>query len=84
MCDILQKEDSEANWVAQKDLSVYDRISKEYAFIPVKHHPPYVDDEGIWYPVDEYTPEWADTSYKLLISKDMFIEAYNKWIKGEQ
>ena len=46
-------------------------------------HEPYVDDEGIWYPVHEYTPEWMSTSYKLIISKEMFIEAYNKWIKGE-
>ena len=46
-------------------------------------HEPYVDDEGIWYPCHEYTPEWMDTNYKLIVSKEMFIEAYNKWIKGE-
>jgi hypothetical protein len=46
-------------------------------------HEPYVDDEGVWYPCEEYTPEWMDTNYKLVISKKMFVEAYNKWIKGE-
>lgn len=46
-------------------------------------HEPYVDDEGVWYPCEEYTPEWMDTNYKLVISKEMFVEAYNKWIKGE-
>ena len=46
-------------------------------------HEPYVDDIGIWYPVHEYTPEWMDTKYNLIVSKEMFIEAYNKWIKGE-
>ena len=44
---------------------------------------PYVDDEGIWYPCVEYTPEWLATDYKIVISKEMFVEAYNKWIKGE-
>lgn len=46
-------------------------------------HEPYVSDEGIWYPCEEYTPEWMATNYKLVISKEMFVEAYNKWIKGE-
>lgn len=50
--------------------------------ISVKHEP-YVDDEGVWRPVHECTPGWSDTAYKLVISKEMFIEAYNKWIKGE-
>ena len=39
---------------------------------------PYVDDEGIYVPHD-YDPRY----HKLLISKELFVEAYNKWIKGE-
>ena len=44
---------------------------------------PYVDDKGIWIPVHEYMPENMVSAYRLVLSKEMFIEAYNKWIKGE-
>lgn len=40
---------------------------------PVK---PYVNDDGIYIPY-EYDPRY----HKLLISKELFVEAYNKWIK---
>lgn len=30
-----------------------------------------------------YVPEGFLSNYRLLMSKDMFVEAYNKWIKGE-
>ena len=42
---------------------------------PVK---PYVGDDGIYVPY-EYDPRY----HKLLISRDLFVEAYNKWIKDE-
>ena len=42
---------------------------------------PKIDDEGIWMPINEYVSEEFETLYKLIISKDMFVEAYNKWIK---
>ena len=61
---------------------LHEEIEKAIHATYVKNEP-YVDDEGIWYPCEEYTPEWAETNYKLVISKEMFIEAYNKWIKGE-
>ena len=38
----------------------------------------FVDDDGIYIP-HESNPRY----HKLLISKDLFVEAYNKWIKGE-
>lgn len=44
---------------------------------------PWIDDDGIWWPLCEYVPEGMVSNYRLLISKEMFIEAYNKWIKGE-
>lgn len=50
--------------------------------IEVKQEPR-IDDKGIWMPVHEYVPENMVSAYRLLISKEMFIEAYNKWIKGE-
>lgn len=45
---------------------------------------PYVDDNGIWIPYNEYALEGCASEYKLVISKEMFVEAYNKWIKGEE
>jgi len=43
---------------------------------------PKIDDEGIWIPATDYVPEGCETNYKLIVPKDIFIEAYNKWIKG--
>jgi hypothetical protein len=44
---------------------------------------PRVDDDGIWIPYEEYVPEGCASNYKLVMSKEMFVEAYNKWIKGD-
>ena len=44
---------------------------------------PYVDDNGIWAPYEEYVREGCASDYKLVMSKEIFVEAYNKWIKGE-
>lgn len=38
----------------------------------------YVDDKGIW------VPAIGTSTYKQVLSKEMFVEAYNKWIKGVQ
>jgi hypothetical protein len=56
-----------------------DPIPKKY----VKQHP-YVDDTGIWVPIEEYAPEGIESCYKLVMSKEMFIEAYNKFILWEK
>jgi hypothetical protein len=45
---------------------------------------PYVGDEGIWMPCATYVQEGCACSYKMVMSKEMFVEAYNKWIKGEE
>lgn len=42
---------------------------------------PYIDDEGIWVPVEAYAPEGVASNYICIFSKGLFIEAYNKWIK---
>ena len=49
--------------------------------IYVRKHP-YVGEDGIYRPYQEYVPEGWDVAYQMIISKEMFIEAYNKWIKG--
>ncbi len=45
---------------------------------------PYVGDDGIYTPCEEYALEGCASAYRLVISKEMFVEAYNKWIKGEE
>ena len=45
---------------------------------PVEPAKPYVGENGI------YVPSEVDLRYhKLLISRELFVEAYNKWIKEE-
>lgn len=41
---------------------------------------PYIDDEGIWIPVQEYIPEGCVSTYRCLITKELFVEAFNKWL----
>ena len=36
----------------------------------------YVDDDAIW------TPVIGTSTYQQIMSKEMFVEAYNRWIKG--
>lgn len=45
-------------------------------------HEPYIDDKGIWVPVNEYAHEALGTAYRCVMTKEMFVEAYNKWIKN--
>lgn len=42
---------------------------------------PYVGDDGIYFPVNDYTEKGIESLYKLVIPKQLFVEAYNKWIK---
>lgn len=44
---------------------------------------PYVDDYGIYIPDKEYIPQGSAGSYSCIMTKEVFIEAYNKWIKEE-
>ena len=41
---------------------------------------PYVDDHGIYVPDKEYVPEGCESTYRCIMTKEMFVEAYNKWI----
>ena len=43
---------------------------------------PYIDEYGIYVPEKEYVPEGTGSFYKCIMTKEMFIEAYNKWIAG--
>ena len=59
------------------DKSGIDKIQVFTATIaPAKPAKAYVGDDGIYVPSD------VDCRYhKLLISRELFVEAYNKWIK---
>jgi hypothetical protein len=43
---------------------------------------PYVNDYGIYVPDKEYVPEDCVSAYRCVMTKEMFVEAYNKWIKN--
>lgn len=42
---------------------------------------PMIDDIGIWMPVESFVPVDCLSAYKCVMTKEIFIEAYNKWIK---
>lgn len=42
---------------------------------------PYIGEDDIYEPVYAYAPEGIRVSYEMIISKEMFVEAYNRWIK---
>ena len=41
---------------------------------------PYINDEGIWIPTEEYVLEGCSSTYRCLITKELFVEAFNKWL----
>lgn len=49
----------------------------------IKQHP-FVNDTGIYMPSKEYVRKGFVSEYRLVMSKEMFVEAYNKWIKEAQ
>lgn len=70
--DNIEQECTEYSWTSQpKKTDVY--IKQE----------PYVNDEGIYVPINEYVKEGCATTYRCILSKALFVEAYNKWIRGE-
>ena len=44
---------------------------------------PYVDESGIYVPIKDYVPNGCASMYRCIMTKEMFVEAYNKWIKGD-
>jgi hypothetical protein len=44
---------------------------------------PHINDYGIFVPTKPCVPEGCACEYNCLITKEMFIEAYNKWIKND-
>lgn len=44
---------------------------------------PYVGEDGIYVPLNPYVEEGLASAYKMFLSKELFVEAYNKWILGD-
>ena len=44
---------------------------------------PYVGENGIYMPLEWYVPDGMKSTYKCILTKEMFVEAYNKWIKDK-
>lgn len=44
---------------------------------------PYVGEDGIYVPLEDYVYEGTGSYYKMILSKEIFVEAYNKWIKDD-
>lgn len=43
---------------------------------------PYVGEAGIYVPVEPYVREGCASAYRCIMTKEMFIEAYEKYIRG--
>lgn len=41
----------------------------------------FVDEYGIYAPVEEYVHEGCQSQYRCILTREMFVQAYNKWIK---
>lgn len=54
--------------------------SKEVVYVKTK---PFVGENGIYMPINDYAPEGCLPSCRMILSKEMFVEAYNKWILGD-
>lgn len=48
----------------------------------IKQHP-YVWEDGIYVPCEDYVEEGCVSAYKCILTKEMFVEAYDKWIKDK-
>lgn len=42
---------------------------------------PYIGEDGIYVPCEPYVREGCASAYKCILTKELFVEAYNKWIK---
>lgn len=55
-------------------------LAEEREYIP-QH--PYVGEDGIYVPFEAYVPKGCASAYRCVLPKEMFVEAYNKWIKDK-
>lgn len=55
---------------------------KLYQPVYIKQEP-YVGEDGIYMPLEWYVREGTQSAYQCMLTKEMFVEAYNKWIKDK-
>ena len=55
----------------------FDTLDNNSFYIEQK---PYVDDKAIWAPDRHFILEGSPRHYHSIISKEMFLEAYDKWV----
>ena len=74
---IIDDIDAECTEYPEKNKDAVISVIKVDTIAPVGPVTAYVNDDGI------YVSNDVDLRYyKMLISKELFVEAYNKWIKG--
>lgn len=44
---------------------------------------PYVGEDGIYMPRERYVPKGTQGAYKCILTKEMFVEAYDKWVRDK-
>ena len=54
-----------------------EQLQSNCAYIKQK---PYVSESGIYEPCESYVPEGCVSHYKCIMTKEMFVEAYKKFI----
>ena len=69
-----------SQWACDSCNSITTKLPKVEESFYIQQEP-YVDDKGIWLPYEEYVPEGFASNYRLVMTKEMFVEAYNRWIK---
>lgn len=45
---------------------------------------PYVDDDGIYVPVHAYVQSGTASAYRCVMTKETFVEAYNKYVNNQR
>ena len=57
--------------------SIYGQLNDSPKYI---RQEPYVDENGIYVPVHPYVQEGMGSAYRCVMTKEMFVEAYNRYI----
>lgn len=67
--------------VKLNNMIIDDTIATEPFYVKQE---PYVGDDGIYVPVYPYVQEGCASAYRCIMTKEMFVEAYNKYIKDKR
>lgn len=62
-------------------INTYDKYTNPH-IVEYVEKKPIINDIGIFMPCEKFVPKGIECDYNLVMTKEIFIEAYNKWIKG--